>query len=177
MKRSLIIGIVALGVFVTACGDDSDDGAAAATTTTIAVETTTPPTTAEATTTTTAAETTTTVASDVVVVAVSGSELGEILTDGEGNTLYLFVPDEQGDSVCYDDCAAAWPPVTGPAEAGDGVDDSLLGGQARTDGTEQVTYNGWPLYYFAADAVAGDTKGQGVNDVWYVVDAAGDAIS
>ena len=46
----------------------------------------------------------------------------------------------------------------------------------RDDGSTQVTYNGWPLYYFANDAAAGDTNGQAVNDVWYVVDAAGDAV-
>jgi predicted lipoprotein with Yx(FWY)xxD motif len=51
-----------------------------------------------------------------------------------------------------------------------------MGSVARTDGSEQVTYNGWPLYYFANDAAPGDTNGQGVNEVWYVLDAAGDGI-
>lgn len=176
MKRSLIIGIVALSVVAAACGGDSDDGAAATSTTTAVESTTTAAPTATSTT-EAPAETTTSASSDVVVVAVSGSELGEILIDGDGNTLYLFVPDDQGDSVCYDDCAAAWPPLTGAFEAGDGVDGSLLGAVVRTDGAEQLTYNGWPLYYFANDAVPGDANGQGLNEVWYVVDAGGDAIS
>ena len=110
-------------------------------------------------------------------VELASSGLGDILVDADGNTLYLFVPDGQGESVCYDDCATAWPPLTVEGVAGDGVDDGLLGTTERTDGTEQVTYNGWPLYYFANDAATGDTNGQGLNDVWYVVDADGNAIT
>ncbi len=110
-------------------------------------------------------------------VMVADTDLGEILVDGEGRTLYLFTPDEQGPSVCMDDCLANWPSLTGPATAGEGVDESLLGTAARTDdGTEQVTYNGWPLYYFAADPGPGDINGQGVGDVWFVVDPAGEAV-
>ena len=109
--------------------------------------------------------------------AVSGSALGDVLVDGEGRTLYLFVPDAQGASTCYDGCAAAWPPMVEEVVAGDGVDESLLGSVARDDGTEQVTYNGWPLYYFASDANPGEVNGQGVNDAWFVLSASGDAIS
>ncbi len=111
-----------------------------------------------------------------VSVTVTSSGLGEILADGDGMTLYLFVPDAQGESVCYDECAAAWPPLVGEVSAGDGVDAALLGTAERTDGSRQVTYHGWPLYYFAADAAPGDTSGQGLNDVWYVLGAAGDGI-
>lgn len=110
------------------------------------------------------------------VVRIEDSELGGILADADGNTLYLFVPDGQGASVCNDDCADAWPPLLGDVSAGDGVDESLLGTATRDDGEEQATYNGWPLYYFAADAAAGDTNGQGVNDVWWVISASGDAV-
>ena len=92
-------------------------------------------------------------------VTVSSSDLGEILVDGEGNTLYLFTPDAQGESVCYDQCEEAWPPLVGDVSAGDGVDGSLLGAVERTDGSLQATYNGWPLYYFAADSAPGDING------------------
>jgi predicted lipoprotein with Yx(FWY)xxD motif len=109
------------------------------------------------------------------VVAVSDSDLGEILTDADGNTLYLFLPDDQGDSVCADACAEAWPPFTESVSAGDGVDAALLGSTARPDGATQVTYNDWPLYRFANDAAPGDVNGQGVNDVWFVVTADGNA--
>lgn len=106
----------------------------------------------------------------------SDSSLGEIVTTSAGDTLYLFVPDAQGDSVCYDQCATNWPPLITEVVAGDGIDADLIGSVERTDAGTQVTYNGWPLYYFAGDEAAGDTNGQGLNDVWYVVDASGDAI-
>lgn len=109
-------------------------------------------------------------------IQVTSTDRGDVLTDPAGNVLYLFVPDNQGPSVCEDGCAANWPPLTEPYGAGKGADASLLATVARPDGTEQLTYNGWPLYYFAGDDAAGDTNGQGVNDVWFVVDAAGNAV-
>jgi predicted lipoprotein with Yx(FWY)xxD motif len=114
-------------------------------------------------------------ASDGLVVAVAESDLGQIITDGDGNTLYLFLPDEQSDSVCSDACAEAWPPFTESVTAGEDVDAALLGAAARADGTTQTTYNGWPLYHFANDESPGDTNGQRVNDVWFVVTPEGDA--
>lgn len=122
------------------------------------------------------ADPTTTAAASGEVVAVAASDFGDILFDGAGRTLYLFEPDAQGASTCYDACESNWPPLVGAVSAGDGVDGSLLATVAREDGSEQVTYDGWPLYYFAGDAAAGDTNGQGVNDVWYVVSASGEAI-
>ena len=134
-------------------------------------------TTSQASTTTTQAPATTTQpAATGRAVMVADSSLGSILVDGDGNTLYLFTPDTQGESTCYDQCEANWPPLVDDVEAGDGIDAALLGTAARTDGSEQVTYNGWPLYYFANDSAAGDTNGQGINDVWYVVDPQGAAI-
>jgi len=104
------------------------------------------------------------------------SGLGTILVDGDGMTLYLFTNDSPGVSTCEGACLAAWPPLLGRPQAGAGADDSLLGSLTRTDGTPQVTYNGWPLYYWAQDAAPGDTNGQGVNDVWWVVSPEGDPI-
>jgi predicted lipoprotein with Yx(FWY)xxD motif len=106
------------------------------------------------------------------------SSLGTILTDRDGNTLYLFENDADGESTCYGDCAASWPAfeAKGDPAAGDGVDASLLGTTERTDGTVQVTYNGHPLYYFGGDQAAGDTNGQEIGDVWYVVSPEGDAV-
>lgn len=108
-------------------------------------------------------------------VDLADSSLGQILVDAEGRTLYAFTNDTDGSPTCYDECAANWPPLLadGGATAGTGLDASLLTTVARTDGTMQVKYGDWPLYYFAADAVAGDTNGQDVNDVWYVVGADG----
>lgn len=168
--RRLGILLATLALLVAACGTSGADettttSQAAATTTTQAATTTAAPTT-----------TTTEPEAAGLVVTVADSSLGSILVDGDGNTLYLFTPDEQGDSVCYDQCEANWPPLPADVVAGDGVDAGLLGSAPRNDGTEQATYNGWPLYYFVNDAVAGDVNGQGVNDVWYVLDAAGNGI-
>lgn len=108
------------------------------------------------------------------------SSLGEVIVDPEGNTLYMFMPDQEadGEPTCYEDCAATWPPLeaTGDPVAGDGLDATLLGSVERTDGMTQVTYNDLPLYYFSGDEAAGDTNGQGLNDVWWVVSADGEPI-
>jgi predicted lipoprotein with Yx(FWY)xxD motif len=111
-------------------------------------------------------------------VATADNALGTILVDGEGRTLYVFVPDNAGASTCYDDCATAWPPLLseGDPQAGDGVTAGDLATADRTDGTSQVTFKGWPLYYFQGDEAAGDTNGQGLNDVWWVVGPDGTMI-
>lgn len=105
------------------------------------------------------------------------TDLGTILVDGEGMTLYLFTQDSPNTSVCTDDCLAAWPILEGEPTAGDGVDDSLLSSFERADGTVQATYDGWPLYYYAQDRAPGDVTGQAVNDVWWVLDAEGAAVT
>ena len=103
--------------------------------------------------------------------------LGTYLVNGDGRTLYMFTPDTAGASTCYDNCADAWPPLLGTATAGAGADGSLLSTVARTDGTTQVVYGKYPLYYFDKDTAAGDTKGQGVGTKWYVVGADGEEIT
>lgn len=109
------------------------------------------------------------------------SALGTILVDSKGNTLYVFLQDTGDVSTCSGDCAASWPALIakGEVKAGGGgdVDESLLGTSERDDGKAQVTYNGHPLYFFAGDEAAGDTNGQGVGDVWFVVSTAGEPIT
>lgn len=111
-------------------------------------------------------------------VAVEGSDLGEIVVDAEGTTLYVFLADEGSESTCYEECEDNWPPLTveGDPGAGEGIDASLLGTSERTDGATQVTLDGHPLYYFAGDQTPDDVNGQGVGEVWYVVSPSGDAI-
>jgi predicted lipoprotein with Yx(FWY)xxD motif len=111
-------------------------------------------------------------------VAVADTDLGPVLVDADGMTLYLFTNDAGGESACYDQCAATWPALVAETPtAGEGADTELLGTTARDDGTTQVTYNGHPLYYFANDAAPGDTNGQGVGDVWFAVDASGEPVT
>ena len=101
--------------------------------------------------------------------------LGSFLVDSKGMTLYLYTTDTPNTSNCYGPCATAWPYLltNGAPIAGSGVTGSLLGTTTRTDGTTQVTYNGWPLYYFQTDKVAGDTTGENVQGVWFVITPAG----
>ncbi len=120
---------------------------------------------------------------EVQTASVSG--LGTILVDGQGLTLYMFVPDDQrGKSTCYNECASGWPPlrlpagVTKPVAAGQ-AEGSLLGTTTRTDGGLQVTYNGWPLYTWAGDSGPGQATGQGLDNlggVWYVLSPKGEVI-
>ena len=169
--RIALTAFAVLGLVAAACGDDDDDGATDTTTAAAA-------TSGDTATATSAAEAEGSApAAGGSTLATAESDLGTILVDGEGLTLYLFMPDEQGPSTCEGDCLAAWPAFVGPATAGDGVDESLLATAAcPDDGSEQVTYNGWPLYYFAQDSAPGDVNGQESNDVWYVVSPEGEAI-
>lgn len=113
------------------------------------------------------------------IVASAQTGLGTVLVDGNGFALYAFMQDGAGTSNCSGDCAAFWPPLatTGPAEAGEGVDAGLLGTLTRDDGSQQVTYNGMPLYRYSEDNAAGDTTGQGFSNAWYLVTPAGEMLA
>jgi predicted lipoprotein with Yx(FWY)xxD motif len=112
--------------------------------------------------------------------AVADSGLGKIVTDAKGMTLYLFKRDVGTTSNCYGQCATNWPPlILDPSArliAGKGLDSSLLGTTQRTDGSMQVTYNGHPLYHYFKDTKPGDTVGQGVGTIWFVVSPSGQQI-
>lgn len=119
------------------------------------------------------------------VKAGSVSGLGAVLVDGKGITVYMYATDEQGrPSRCYDICAVQWPPlvlppgVTRPV-AGPGIESSLLGTAPRTDGTTQITYDGWPLYLWPPDRAPGMATGQALTNaggLWYALDPAGKPI-
>jgi predicted lipoprotein with Yx(FWY)xxD motif len=105
--------------------------------------------------------------------------LGEILTDGHGFTLYIYVPDHQGPSVCAGVCAVQWPPLVLPPGvsrpmAGPGVNPALLGTVPRAGGVLQVTYNRWPLYLWQADFAPGMATGQAESmGLWYTMSVSG----
>ncbi|HSM38832.1 MAG TPA: hypothetical protein VK838_05810 [Candidatus Limnocylindrales bacterium] len=109
-------------------------------------------------------------AESTVEIANSAS-LGDYLADAEGRTLYIFLNDSPGVTSCFDSCLQTWPAFTVGSgitpTAGAGIS-GALGTIERDDGSVQVTLEGWPLYYFAADAAPGDTNGQGVGSVWFV---------
>jgi predicted lipoprotein with Yx(FWY)xxD motif len=106
---------------------------------------------------------------------IANSQYGAILTNAQGRTLYGFANDAQGKSTCYQQCAQAWPPVIAqsPPQGGQGLNPALLTAVPRQDGSMQVMYGKWPLYYFSGDQQAGQTNGQGSKGVWYVVAATG----
>jgi predicted lipoprotein with Yx(FWY)xxD motif len=112
----------------------------------------------------------------------SEGNLGSILVDAQGRTLYLFEKDSGTKSACFGACATNWPPLraTGKPTAGSGLTASLLGTTPRSDGKPQVTYNGHPLYTFVMDQKPGDTNGQGVNAFggsWFTVSSAGNQVT
>ena len=171
MKNWIVTAACAAGIALaaTACSSGSSTGSVA---TTPAASSATAQASSPA-----AAPSSSAAAMTVGLVSVSGIP-GKFLASGQGRTMYLFEADKGGMSACSGACAAAWPPVTAAAMpmAGSGVEQSLLGTIKRSDGTEQVTYNGHPLYYFAADTGAGTAKGQGAKAFgagWYVVNAKG----
>ena len=101
----------------------------------------------------------------------------QVLTNSAGRTLYWFVPDTSTTSKCTGSCASFWPPVKGPATAGSGVT-GTVGVITRSDGTMQATYDGHPLYTYAADSAPGQNKGNGLNasgGVWHEVTVSGTA--
>jgi predicted lipoprotein with Yx(FWY)xxD motif len=108
------------------------------------------------------------------------SELGTIVVDADGRTVYVSDDDDPGSgkSACTGDCAAQWPPVEAGAGApsGDGVD-AELGTITRDDGTMQVTLGGSPLYLFAGDGGPGDVTGEAVGHVFWVVGPDGKKIT
>jgi predicted lipoprotein with Yx(FWY)xxD motif len=114
---------------------------------------------------------------DAAIVKVANSDLGAILADAGGRTLYAFTKDGKGSgrSACAGQCIATWPALTatGTPLAGGGVDAALLTTIKRDDGTTQVSYNGWPLYFYGGDVQPGQTQGQGVNGVWFVLSPQG----
>lgn len=113
--------------------------------------------------------------SAALTLSVAETDVGTVVVDGDGNTVYLFTNDD-GTPTCNDTCADTWPPVPAPATAGADVDSELISSATRADGTEQATYGGRPLYFYAADTAPGDTNGQGIGGVWFTIDTTGNAI-
>jgi predicted lipoprotein with Yx(FWY)xxD motif len=111
-------------------------------------------------------------------VAVADTDLGPVLVDGQGFTLYRFTEDAEGVSNCTDACAEAWPPVIHDGEllVGDRLDATRFGTVTRPDETVQLTVDGLPLYRFAADTEPGHTNGQGSGGVWFAVTPDGQLV-
>jgi len=164
MRRIAVLALpLLLAAVLAACGDDN----------------TTSSSDSNSTTTTAGSKSTTTAAggSNAATVKFTSSDFGNILTDADGNTLYVFMKDTGTTSVCEAGCVETWPPLTVTGTpTGDGVDAEDLATTTRTDGTTQVTFYGHPVYYYAPDSKPGDTMGQGVGGIWFVVDKDGNPV-
>jgi predicted lipoprotein with Yx(FWY)xxD motif len=101
----------------------------------------------------------------------------QALVDASGCALYLDNQDNATTSACDATCLQTWPALVGPGQAGSGVDQSKLATFTRDDGKVQVTYNGHQLYYFTGDNAPGDANGQAMQQIWYLVDPSGNAIT
>jgi predicted lipoprotein with Yx(FWY)xxD motif len=151
-----VAGLIALGV--AACGGGGNGATAA----------TTPPTTASG--------------RPATLGTASVGSLGKVLVDSQGRTLYLFGKDAGTKSACFGACASAWPPLraTGKPTVGSGTNASMVATTPRSDGKPQVTYNGHPLYLYAADHKPGDATGQGLSAfgaAWFTLSPAGNRVS
>lgn len=104
-----------------------------------------------------------------VDVTIKQTSLGNVMTDGYGKTLYFFSNDAGMESKCSGGCLDNWPvfSVANP-RLDTGLDPADFKSITRADGTKQVTFKGWPLYYFKNDLAVGDVKGDKVNNLWFV---------
>lgn len=114
-----------------------------------------------------------------VITASTAGDLGKVIVDSKGMTLYDFHKDKGGKSACYGACATSWPPMLseGKPQAGEGAMASKLGTVERNDGTTQVTYAGHPLYTFVEDRKPGEANGNDVSAFgaqWYALFPSGE---
>jgi predicted lipoprotein with Yx(FWY)xxD motif len=107
------------------------------------------------------------------VMIATNDKLGNYLVDGNGNSLYYFKKDSPGKSACEGQCIKNWPAFTADRViAPSSLDPSDFSTITRADGMRQVTYKGYPLYYWAKDQKRGQVTGEGFGNVWYVIDPA-----
>jgi predicted lipoprotein with Yx(FWY)xxD motif len=123
---------------------------------------------------------TTTSSGAAAVATAKVGDLGTVLVNSDGQTLYLFEADTGSTSTCTGECAGIWPALTtsGAPTGSMGASSSMLGTTTRDDGTTQVTYNGHPVYLYSGDTAAGQANGEGINHfggLWYAVTTAGTA--
>lgn len=109
-------------------------------------------------------------AASVGIMTTSAPGLGTIIVDSTGRTVYRYDKDSSSPptSNCTGACLTAWPAVPATTNV-TGVDSSLIGSITRSDGTKQLTVDGWPVYYYAGDSSAGQANGEGTGGVWWVV--------
>ena len=176
MKRLVgVLACVVLGAGLAACGDDDDANPAVGGSSEESSSTTAAEVEGEATATTEDAVEEEPPAAEIQL-STAETALGEVIVDAEGYTLYLFTVSED-EGACADQCAQTWPPVQYLNDSTvEGNADASLMGVAPLGDHQQVTYNGHRLYRYSGDAAPGETNGHGVGEVWFAIDAAGNAL-
>lgn len=103
----------------------------------------------------------------------------DYLADAYGRSLYVNLAESDGVSRCDVECAARWLPVLirGETTVNKGADEGLVGRTVRSDGQEQLTYGGFPVYYFVDDARAGQYFGQAVEGEWFLISPTGEPLA
>lgn len=100
---------------------------------------------------------------------ISTSSHGKVLANSEGRVLYYFTKDEAGTSNCTEACLSTWPIFhTAQLQVGNKLNAAKFGSIVRPNGRSQVTYKGWPLYYYSGDNEPGEVNGHGINNTWFV---------
>lgn len=105
-----------------------------------------------------------------------GTGIGDVVTDADGYTLYMYTQDgsDPPTATCAGDCARQWPPALDEGGAPpEGIDADLVGSVERDDGEAQLTLDGWPLYRYAGDVEPGDVNGEGAGGLWHAVAPGG----
>jgi predicted lipoprotein with Yx(FWY)xxD motif len=170
VKQPLALGVAGVAALslLAGCGSSSSSSSSAAS--------------APASTPTQSTVASTTASSSGVAVQSKHGKLGTILAAGPKRlTVYLFEADKGTTSACSGACAKVWPPVTteGKPTASGGAVSADLGTTMRSDGTEQVTYKGHPLYFYDDDKDSGDAYGEGSKQFgasWYVLKPNGSKV-
>ena len=161
--RFKIASCIFVGALVlAACGGDDDDTASSDSTAADSGATTTTADSGAAT---------------DALVSTASTDLGDVLVNADGMTLYVFTNDTDGVSTCTGDCAGTWPAVSvDSADLPEGLDAAVYSVATNEDGSFQLAANNQPLYTFSGDTAAGDTNGQGIGGIWFVVGPDGQMI-
>jgi predicted lipoprotein with Yx(FWY)xxD motif len=162
MMKTLRLTLLALttAALLAACSSDTGTPAAVDTGTSLS---------------TTPAEATPSTSQSTTIQATIGTgdipDLGTVLVEQNGRTLYMFMNDTGTKPTCTGECAANWPALitTDEPQVKGGADDSKVGTTKAADGGQQVTYDGHPLYLYIGDKEDGDANGQGIGGVWFAV--------
>jgi len=143
MRIAVLLALAAVSVALAACGSGSSHGGGSSTN---------------------GAEST-------VVGAAKKANVGSVIVDAHGRTLYRFTAEAEGLPLCTGACAGTWPPALASTAAG--LPEHVATVRRPDGGRLQLTYDGHPLYRYAGDRSKADAKGEGVGGQWYVVKAGG----